>query len=152
MELTKDSIIGLACDHSGFEAQQIMKHILIEKNIKFIDYGTHINLSCDYMDHVSPLCYDIDKGYIFYGLCFCRTGQGVNIAANKHEGIISALVYGDFAAKMAVEHNGANVFCFPGFYRKKSLLKRQLEIILESNFLKGKYLRRKQKNLNVSKL
>ena len=151
-KFTKDSIIGLASDHSGYQAKELMKQILDEQKIIYIDYGCHSLDSCDYFEFVSSLCQDIKNNYIFYGFCFCRTGQGVNICANKHEHIISALVYNDFAAQMAVEHNGANVFCFPALETKKSILEKQIHIILISNFEGGRFSRRLRKMYQFIKL
>ena len=48
-----------------------------------------------------------------YGFGFCRTGQGVNICANKYKGIRSALIYDTFSMQMAIRHNCANFFAIP---------------------------------------
>lgn len=107
-------IVGLASDHSGYHRKELAKEILIQNDIQHIDYGCFDASSCDYYQFVDLGCNGIKNNEIDYLFSFCRSGQGVNLAANKYsDSIISALIYDDFAFRYAILHSCANVFAFP---------------------------------------
>jgi len=141
-KLDKYKIIGLASDHSGYKAKSSMIKVLQNMNIKFIDYGCFSDKNCDYYEYIDSVCNDIKNNKIQYGFGFCRTGQGVNICANKHKHIVSALIYDNFSAQMSVEHNGANFFCFPENGSNFDKLNNYINIILNHTFNGGRFLSR----------
>jgi len=105
--------IALCSDHSGYDAKSVMKKVLDTHGVPYIDLGCFVNKDCDYRDYVREAVNHIKDRTCDYGFAFCRTGQGVNMCANKFEGIRSALVYDEFSAEMAVRHNCANMFAIP---------------------------------------
>lgn len=138
-----DKHIAIACDHSGYNAKQILLNCLNERNVKYIDYGCYSKNDCDYVNYVNMACKSINNGTCLIGFGICRTGQGVNICANKKDNIISALLYSDFSTKMAVEHNGANFFCIPGGEAfNKQICNKYLDIIKDSKFQGGRFQNR----------
>uniref|UniRef100_A0A6C0EIB3 Nucleotidyl transferase domain-containing protein n=1 Tax=viral metagenome TaxID=1070528 RepID=A0A6C0EIB3_9ZZZZ len=147
-KLDKDKIIGLASDHSGYNAKNVMINVLKRLDIKFIDYGCFSDKNCDYYEYIDNLCNDIKMNKLQYGFGFCRTAQGVNICANKHSHIISALIYDDFSAQMSVEHNGANFFCFPEKDCSIDKFNNYINIILNNTFNGGRFLSRLIKMYN----
>jgi len=108
-----DKPIAICSDHSGFEAKEEFKHILEKHNLEYIDFGTILNKDCDYRDYIAQAVKAISERDCNYGFGFCRTGQGVNICANKYKGIRSALIYDEYSMEMAVRHNCANFFAIP---------------------------------------
>lgn len=118
--------IALCCDHSGLELKNTAKLLLENAGFKTVDFGTHVKKDCDYLDYVSQAAQFIQEGWCDFGFGFCRTGQGVNIAANKQRGIRSALISDEFTAEMAVRHNAANFFCFS----EKNITKENLEVLI----------------------
>ena len=108
-----DKPIAICSDHSGFEAKEIFKQVLDEHGLEYIDFGTVLNRDCDYRDYIASAVKSISERDCDYGFGFCRTGQGVNICANKYKGIRSALIYDSFAMEMAIRHNCANFFAIP---------------------------------------
>jgi RpiB/LacA/LacB family sugar-phosphate isomerase len=108
-----DRPIAICSDHSGFEAKEIFKKVLEENGYEYIDFGTILNKDCDYRDYISQAVKSINERDCDYGFGFCRTGQGVNICANKYKGIRSALIYDTFSMQMAIRHNCANFFAIP---------------------------------------
>jgi len=108
-----DKPIAVCSDHSGFEAKEIFKKVLEENGYEYIDFGTILNKDCDYRDYISQAVKSINERDCDYGFGFCRTGQGVNICANKYKGIRSALIYDTFSMQMAIRHNCANFFAIP---------------------------------------
>lgn len=108
-----DKPIAICSDHSGFDAKEEFKHILEKHNLDYIDFGTILNKDCDYRDYIAQAVKAISERDCDYGFGFCRTGQGVNICANKYKGIRSALIYDEYSMEMAVRHNCANFFAIP---------------------------------------
>jgi ribose 5-phosphate isomerase B len=108
--------IALCADHSGLDLKSRMKSRLEHHNIPYIDFGTYSTSDCDHHDFLSQVVRHIHEGMCDFGMAFCRTGQGFNIAANKARGIRSALVFDDYTARMSVHHNAANMFCLPSKY------------------------------------
>ena len=105
--------IALCCDHSGYDAKEKMKGILSSRGIEYIDYGCFVKKSCDYKDYIQEAVRAISDRTCDFAFSFCRTGQGVNMCANKYKNIRSALIYDEFSAEMATRHNCANFFALP---------------------------------------
>lgn len=107
-------MLAIGSDHGGFVLkQQIIQH-LEERNIPYQDYGTYSEESVDYPDIAQTVCNAILTGECTRGILICGTGIGVSIAANKIHGIRAALCADSFSAKMAKQHNNANVICLGG--------------------------------------
>ena len=105
-ELTK---VSIASDHAGFDLKnQIIKH-LIENGINVIDRGPGKKDPVDYPDYASKVTNDIISEKAHKGVLICGTGQGMAMAANKKPGIRAALCYSSEVAKLAREHNDANI-------------------------------------------
>lgn len=139
--------IGLCCDHSGFDLKEIIKQKLTELGIKYIDFGTYVNKDCDYNGFVSQACMSIDKGICDYVIGSCRSGNGVNICANKQKNIRAAVVYDVYTAEHAIRHNCANFFTMPSKYTKTSDLISMFEIMKKSTFDGGRHMTRMNKTL-----
>lgn len=105
----------LCSDHSGFEAKERTRRLagLQEIPLHLIDVGCYAYDDCDYADYIERAIQarDHHPGYLILG--FCRSGQGVNICANKHAGVRSVLVSTPEAAALGVRHNAANFFAIP---------------------------------------
>jgi len=137
-----DKKIALCSDHSGFELKNSCIEILKEMNVEYVDFGCYTNNDCDYNTYVDQVCEFIGRGEFDFGFSFCRTGQGVNIAANKHRGIRSALVFNDYMAEMAVRHNCANLFSFAEKYVDRDTLAGMIDIIRKNSFDGGRHMDR----------
>jgi len=134
-----DKPIAICSDHSGFEAKEEFKHILEKHNLEYIDFGTILNKDCDYSDYIAQAVKAISERDCDYGFGFCRTGQGVNICANKYKGIRSALIYDEFSMEMAVRHNCANFFAIPAKDYTTEKLDKYLEICSTNSFDGGRH-------------
>lgn len=137
--------IGIASDHRGFKLKEKTKKYLLKKKIEFIDYGTDSEISVDYNDYAIKVCDAIKSGEIDAGILICGTGIGMSIMANKVDGIMCAKVDNAKEARLAKEHNNANVISFSA-----DLLFMEVKDIIDSyvkfNFLKmDKYERRVEK-------
>ena len=105
--------IAMGSDHGGIHLKNHLKAFLEEKGYEVVDHGTYTEDSCDYPDFAEKVCKDITSGAsgAEKGILVCGTGIGISMAANKCKGIRAALVSDVFSAKMAAEHNNANVIC-----------------------------------------
>lgn len=139
--------VALCADHSGYDAKEMMKKVLDWHKIKYIDFGTYVRRDCDYKDYIKQAVLAVQDKTCDFAFSFCRTGQGVNICANKFEGIRSALVYNEFAAEMAIRHNCANFFALPGilYENDRSSLERIINICTKHTFDGGRHQNRIQK-------
>lgn len=133
--------LALCSDHSGFECKEFFKTILDQRGISYIDFGCFSEKPCDYNDYLFQATKHIKSGICDFGFGFCRTGQGINIAANKCSGIRSALIYDEYTAEYARRHNAANFFSFPSRERFDKL-SAVLGRIIENTFDGGRHLNR----------
>ena len=134
-----DKPIALCSDHSGFDAKETFKKILDNNDLEYIDFGTILNKDCDYRDYIAQAAKAIQENDCHFGFGFCRSGQGVNICANKYKGIRSALVYDDYAMEMSIRHNCANFFAIPSKNMNQETLELYLKISRENSFDGGRH-------------
>jgi RpiB/LacA/LacB family sugar-phosphate isomerase len=137
--------IALCSDHSGFELKEITKQILDEKGLKYIDFGTYVKKDCDYNDYVKSVAQFIQDKYCDFGFVFCRSGQGVNMSANKQKGIRSSLISDEWTAEMAVRHGCSNVFAFSEKNIDKDLMEKCIDKIQHNTFDGGRHINRVQR-------
>lgn len=100
--------IYIACDHAGFELKEkIKKHF--SKESLLIDLGTSDNSSVDYPDFAHKICKKIIDKIPSYGILICGSGIGMSIVANRYSDIRAALCLDENMAKLARQHNNANI-------------------------------------------
>ena len=142
-----DKPIALCCDHSGFKSKEMVKKILDEMNIEYIDFGTHIMKSCDYNDYVAQAHKAMKDKTCDFAIGFCRTGQGVNILANHLDGMRAALVFDEYTAEYSIRHNCANFFTVPEKYVTEEMLRKMINIWGEARFDGGRHMTRMKKTI-----
>lgn len=136
--------IGLCSDHSGYELKKICIEYLKQNRIEYIDFGVYNKKDCDYNIYVDQVAEAIQRGDCDYGFGFCRTGQGINIAANKHDGIRSGLVINEYMTEMAIRHNCVNFFAFSEKEIDSTMMKKMVDIIMTTTFDGGRHTGRVQ--------
>lgn len=137
--------IGIASDHAGFELKQKLSKYLENKGFDLSDYGTNSEESCDYPDFAHPLASAVESGKEELGLIMCGSGNGINMSANKHQGIRSALAWIPEIASLARQHNDANVLALPARYISEKEAIEILEAFLNTEFEGGRHQRRVNK-------
>mgnify|MGYP001498665623 FL=1 len=137
--------IGLACDHAGFEYKEKLKNYLINNNNDIKDFGCYSLESVDYPDFAHQLAKSIEKGENKLGIQFCGTGNGINMSANKHQGIRAALCWNTHIAQQARLHNNANILTMPARHLQWEEVKSIVNIFLATNFEGGRHERRVNK-------
>lgn len=106
--------IGLASDHAGFAMKKYITDLFDEQGIKYIDFGTNSPESVDYPDFGHKLGTAIDNKECDFGIAICGTGNGINMALNRHRYVRSALCWNTEVARLVRAHNDANVLTLPG--------------------------------------
>ena len=134
--------IGLASDHAGYAAKQIVIKMLTEKGIPFKDFGAYSEDSSDYADYAHPLAKAIEGGECYPGVAICGTGNGINMTMNKHQWIRSALCWNKDVAYLARAHNDANVLAMPGRLLNEEQIYEILVTFLNTPFEGGRHERR----------
>ncbi len=140
--VTQGLRVALGCDHAGFLLKQRLISLLVEKGCRIKDYGTHSEESADYTDAVHPLASAIEAGNHDIGIVICGSGNGVNMTANKHQGIRSALCWKVEIARLARAHNNANVLALPARFISEEVALQITDMFLKTDFDGGRHNRR----------
>ncbi len=144
MEKTTKNI-AIACDHAGFELKEAVKAFLTENQYIVKDYGTYSADSVDYPDMVHPLGRDINNGVFERGIVICGTGNGVQMTVNKYPNVRCALCWIPEIAKLARQHNNANILSMPARFIDKDTAIQIVKEYLNTDFEGGRHLRRVEK-------
>ncbi len=131
--------IGIASDHAGYEIKEFIKYILEKRGITCKDYGTDSRMSCNYAEYGHLLAYAVEKGEVYPGIAICGSGNGINMAVNKHAGIRSALCWNPEMACLARLHNDANVLALPGRFLSINETEKILNAFLDTAFEGGRH-------------
>ena len=142
-DLSKPVAIG--SDHAGFEYKEDMISFLEAKGIPFHDFGTHSEDSVDYPDFAHPVSMAVENGEASFGILLCGSANGVAITANKHQGVRAAICWGEEIAKVAREHNNANIICIPSRFVREGDAEKMVQIFINTNFEGGRHQRRVDK-------
>jgi ribose 5-phosphate isomerase B len=134
--------IALACDHAGFRMKQHIKDYLITKGYEIKDFGANSEDSSDYPDYAHPLALAVEKGEFDFGISMCGSGNGINIAANKHQGVRSALCWEPEIAGLARSHNNANICALPARFVSPEKAENIVDTFLTTPFEGGRHQRR----------
>jgi len=137
--------IALGCDHAGFRLKEAIKAYLASKGFRVLDEGTYSEDAVDYPDLAKKVVQDIKESRADFGILICGTGVGMSISANRVKGIRAALCLFPEMAKLAREHNDANVLVLPGRFLGVELAQWIVDAFLSSNFEGGRHTRRIEK-------
>lgn len=105
------SVILVGSDHAGFDLKESLKRHLEALGHRVVDKGPSSTASVDYPDFAAAVCHALIAGEGELAVLVCGTGVGMSIVANKVRGVRAALVHDPYTARMAREHNDANVLC-----------------------------------------
>lgn len=115
--------IVIGSDHAGFDLKDFFKIYLSNEGFNVNDVGTNSHASCDYPDIADKVAEHIRNNPDDLGILICGTGVGMSMAVNRYPFIRGALLYNIDEAKLARQHNNANVIVFSGrmFENKENL-------------------------------
>jgi ribose 5-phosphate isomerase B len=132
-------IVAIASDHGGYELKSFLKDALEAKGVPVLDLGTNGPQSVDYPDYAHAMAKAFQEGKAERGVLICGTGIGISIAANRHSELRAALVHDAFGARLARQHNDANVIVFGGRAIGTEVAKDCLDIFLSTAFEGGRH-------------
>lgn len=138
----KERIIAIAADHGGYTLKEIIKSHLEARKIKYIDYGTDSEASCNYSVFARKACNAIQDGVCDMGILVCGTGIGMSLAANKCKGIRAACCSDTFSIRMTRLHNDANVMCIGARVVGQGLAIDMVDLFLDTEFEGGRHVDR----------
>ena len=132
-------------DHAGVELKQNLVKYLQEKGNKVINVGTDTHESVDYPDIAEAVGKLVLENKDSLGIIVCGTGIGISIAANKLKGIRAALCHNELTARLARQHNDANIISIPARYTSIQQAVEMVETFLNTNFEGGRHATRVNK-------
>lgn len=131
-------------DHAGYSLKlSIIKNL--EDKYEFFDKGSYSNESVDYPDYASIIAKEIQSEKGDLGILICGTGNGVCMTANKFKGIRAVICWNEEIAKLAKQHNNANIICIPSRFIKVEEAIKIIESFILEKFEGGRHERRIKK-------
>ena len=138
-------LIPIGCDHAGFELKtKIIQH-LEAKGFTLEDKGCYSEDSIDYADYAHPVASLVESTKGMKGILLCGSGNGINMTANKHQGVRSALCWSPEIAKLAREHNDANILTLPARFLTEEVALEIVDIFFSTAFEGGRHQKRIEK-------
>ena len=134
--------VAIGSDHGGFKLKEVIKEYLIEKGYKVDDLGCYSEESVDYPDFALKVANAVAGGEYEFGVLMCGTGIGISIAANKVKGIRAALCHDGLTARLAKQHNNANIICMGGRTTGIETAKDIIDNFISNSFEGERHLRR----------
>jgi ribose 5-phosphate isomerase B len=132
-------MIILGSDHGGLALKEAVKELLKERGLPLEDCGTDNGDSVDYPDFGEKVARRVSSGAAEKGVLFCGTGIGMSIVANKFPRIRAALATDVFMARMAKEHNNANILVLGGRVLDGEKAKEMVATWLDASFEGGRH-------------
>lgn len=145
MILKEGKKVALCSDHAGFELKSILEGYLEANDIEYRDFGTDSSASCDYPDFAHPCAEAVESGECYPGIAMCGSGNGIAMTLNKHQGIRAAICWNVELAKLARQHNDANVLVLPARFISPVEAIDIMEAFLNTEFEGGRHLNRIKK-------
>jgi ribose 5-phosphate isomerase B len=134
--------IAIASEHAGYELKEKLLEYIRIKGIEIEDVGAQSDKAIDYPFIAADLAEKVADGNYDRGILICGTGIGMSLAAGKVPEIRAALCTDPFMAKMAREHNDANVLCLGAWITGLKLSYAIVDAYLEAEFTAGRHARR----------
>ncbi len=137
--------IAIASDHAGFDLKEILIAHLKEAGYSINDFGTDSYKSADYPDVIRPAAISVASGSDDLGIVLGGSGNGEAMAANKVRGIRCALCWNEQSARLAKEHNNANMISIGARMVSGQEAIKIIDTWLKSEFEFGRHVRRIEK-------
>ena len=143
--LQENKKVAMCSDHAGFELKSIIQGYLEAQDVEYVDFGTNSADSCDYPDFAHPCADAVESGECYPGIAMCGSGNGISMTLNKHQGVRAALCWTVELAKLARQHNDANVLVLPARFIEAVLALEIVDAFLNTPFEGGRHINRVNK-------
>ena len=137
--------IPIGSDHAGFKLKEVLIGYLLKEGYEVEDCGCYSEESIDYPDFGHAVASHVEQDPEMLGVLICGSGNGINMTANKHQGIRSALCWKPEIAQLAREHNNANIIALPARFVSNKEAIEMVDIFLSTQFEGGRHERRVNK-------
>ncbi|HKX29293.1 MAG TPA: ribose 5-phosphate isomerase B [Blastocatellia bacterium] len=137
--------ILIASDHAGYQGKEAIKKTLDQLQIAYQDLGVDSERSVDYPDYAERVANGVARGEADRGILVCGSGIGMQIAANKVPGIRAALVWNEETARLARQHNDANIVAIGARTTAPEIIEQIIRAFLSTEFEGGRHERRVEK-------
>jgi ribose 5-phosphate isomerase B len=135
----KKKTIAIASDHAGYLLKEKLLSYLRKERYEVKDFGCFSEEIVDYPDFGHPLANAVSAGEYEIGISICGSGNGINMAVNKHPGIRSALCWNEEVSRLARAHNNANICALPGRFISESEAYLIINTFLNTSFEGGRH-------------
>lgn len=135
-------VIALASDHAGLALKAALTEELRGLGFAVLDLGTETGASVDYPDYGYRMAAALADGKVERGVIVCGSGIGISIAANRYAWVRAALCHDATSARLAREHNDANVIAFGERLIGVEVAKEALRVFMNTEFAGDRHARR----------
>lgn len=135
-------MIAIGNDHVGFELKEAVIEVLKEYNLEYKDFGAYSTDRAEYPVYAQKVALAVASGECERGILLCGTGVGISIAANKVDGVRAVVCSEPYSAKLAKEHNNANILAMGARVIGPELAKMILKNWLDAEFEGGRHAER----------
>jgi ribose 5-phosphate isomerase B len=143
--------VALASDHAGYEEKERLKSVLSELGVEVADLGTNSELSVDYPDYARKVAEQVANGEADQGLLVCGSGTGMAISANKVPGVRAAVAWTEEIARLARQHNNANVLAIGARTTPAEEIPKIVRTFFTTDFEGGRHSSRVEKINEIEK-
>jgi ribose 5-phosphate isomerase B len=143
--------IALASDHAGYTEKERLKALLADLGVEFDDLGTVSEESVDYPDYARKVAEQVADGRVEQGLLVCGSGTGMAITANKVPGVRAAVAWSEETARLARQHNDANVLAIGARTTPPGDIPKIVRAWFETEFEGGRHAARVEKICDVER-
>ena len=137
--------IAIASDHAAFALKAELRDWLTAQGHEVSDLGPDSEASVDYPDYARKVGDEVASGHVDQGLLVCGSGTGMAIAANKVPGVRAAVAWNEETARLARQHNDANVLCIGARFIPADEAARMIRVFMETEFDGGRHAERVEK-------
>lgn len=137
--------IAIASDHAGYHLKETLKEYLRKEGCGVTDFGTDSETPADYPDYIRPAAISVAEGKNDVGIVLGGSGNGEAMAANKIRGVRCALCWNELSARLAKEHNNANMIAIGARMVSEDEAIKLVDIWLKAEFKYGRHMQRIEK-------
>ena len=138
-------VIPIGADHAGFSLKEKVIEHLKKRGFEIKDFGCFSEESIDYPDFGHPVASMVEENVGMKGILICGSGNGINMTANKHQGVRSALCWKKEIAELARLHNDANIIALPARFITEEEAIEMIDVFLTTEFEGGRHQMRVNK-------
>jgi ribose 5-phosphate isomerase B len=143
--------VAIASDHAGYPGKEAIKRALDRLGIAYLDLGTHSEEAVDYPDYAERVGEAVRRGEAARGILVCGSGIGMAIAANKVPGVRAALAWSEETARLARQHNDANILAVGARTTPAETMIEIVSAFLQADFDGGRHAQRLEKIAQLEK-